>query len=1119
MAKKNHLHQNKTPKNNNESTEKEVLFTVPGKRDTSSVDFAITTKTLDETNEKKMNPEIHLTADGVVLPKEETVIGINFKVGTEFSKKDSKEGEDQVQVIGRKAVGRIPSTKVGLQFMRKRFGFSWKRYGRKISLFILVFGVVGVLIVSFVAAWLIDQYQSARPLSAEERRESGVVYARDGKTILFKLFDEERREIVHLCDPNIPLEKQEGNCIPKNMQLAIIALEDEKFYFNETGIPWSNIAGAAVQCLTSGGDKCRGGSGISQQLVKNLTGDKDPTIDRKIRELFTAIKLNQENPHDKILDTYLNTIPFGRNAYGVQEAAKSYFDKDIKNISTPEACYLAALVQQPTTYSTSIEKRNTEEFDSFGRPWKDHWLKFESRKNICLQKLHDLILIPGEQTPFITTREELESLKQAEVTFTPNRIIFKYPHFTDFVREELKKIIPNERDLYEGGYRIVTTIDPVIQEKVEAAVAARVQSNLFANGANNTSALVLDRNTGEIIAMVGSRDYYAKEIDGQVNIITTPQQPGSSIKPYVYAAALSKGFNPGTIIIDKLTDFGGGYRPTNYGGQTGYGPVTIRYALQNSLNISAVKAAIYAAGQGDYNPAAGINEVFNFSEKVGLVFPCVPSVDGDKCKDPQTAKRAYRDRCSLAAALGGCEVTMLSHATGINTLLNEGNLRTATPFISIESRINPEINESLKQRLADLYPKKDAVIDPLVAKQIANIMSDHSARLVFGPFGANLMLDGWWGVNSVAAKTGTSNDVRDVWTVGGSPYYTVAVWVGNTDNSPMKSDASSANSAGGIWKDIMKVIHEGKQPKGFSTDGLRPYPINCAGTTPGWCRGNELLTDSQIRVIQDGEKKMAAEDFDLLESNIFVFRNEVLSRKVKVSKLDGKLASKNLPEVFIEEVECIMPISGFPKLKNWFEPAKTVDVGSSKCPTEFGDMVSGIQEMSLNTGSLASNANAPTTIFISATPTQPGGSMRYIKLIVGGQEVNSGVNSIALSSESLGLTGIFDVEVIAEDSFGIKISKKFTNVTFLAATSSSISDITSISCTIISGSSPVQASCVITTLPGKSIPSNLFVQVGDKSTLCVTTPCTIDLPSNPGTYTIFAEVGGNQQSFGNITIP
>jgi len=303
--------------------------------------------------------EDFLADDGVIIPQKTKVIEKNSKIGTEFSKKEvSLDSERQSPTIGRKTLSGSTSNQLDLKAIRKKFSFSWKTYSRKLALFLLIGGISGILIVSFVAAWLIDQYEQARPLSSiNDRKESSVVYARDGQTVLFKLFSEERREVVNLCDPNLPLDKQAGNCIPKQMQLAIIALEDEKFYYNATGIPWTNMLGAAAKCLTSAGDDCRGASGISQQLVKNLTGDNESTINRKIRELFTAMKLNQENPHDKILDAYLNTVPFGRNAYGVQEAAKSYFDKDVKNISTPEACYLAALVQQPTTYSLSIEKK------------------------------------------------------------------------------------------------------------------------------------------------------------------------------------------------------------------------------------------------------------------------------------------------------------------------------------------------------------------------------------------------------------------------------------------------------------------------------------------------------------------------------------------------------------------------------------------------------------------------------------------------------------------------------------------------------------------------------------------------------------------------------------------
>ena len=1058
--------------------------------------------------------EDFLADDGVIIPQKTKVIEKKSKIGTEFSKKEvSLDSERQSPTIGRKTLSGSTSNQLDLKAIRKKFSFSWKTYSRKLALFLLIAGISGILIVSFVAAWLIDQYEQARPLSSiNDRKESSVVYARDGQTVLFKLFSEERREVVNLCDPNLPLDKQAGNCIPKQMQLAIIALEDEKFYYNATGIPWTNMLGAAAKCLTSAGDDCRGASGISQQLVKNLTGDNESTINRKIRELFTAMKLNQENPHDKILDAYLNTVPFGRNAYGVQEAAKSYFDKDVKNISTPEACYLAALVQQPTTYSLSIEKKNTDEVDAAGRLWKEHWQTFENRKNICLNKLHTERLLPNEPEPFIRTPEELEALKKAEVKFIPNKIIFKYPHFVDFVREELKKVIPNERDWYEGGLRIVTTIDPNLQDKVEAIVASKIQSNVLNHNANNVAALVIDKNTGEILAMVGSRDYYNKDIDGQVNIITTPQQPGSSIKPYVYAAALAKDFNPGTIIIDKLTDFGGGYKPTNYGGNTGYGAVTIRYALQNSLNISAVKTAVYASGNGKYDPSGGINAVFDFAEKTGLIFPCIPSVDGDKCKDPQRAKRAYRERCFLAAALGGCEVTMLSHTTGINTLLNEGNLRTATPFISIESRSNPKLNEAIKQRLADLYPKKDAVIDPLVARQIANIMSDHSARLVFGPFGNNLILEGWPTNNYIAAKTGTSNDVRDVWTVGGTVHHTVTVWVGNTDNSPMKPDASSANAAGGIWKEIMKATSEGKEKKPFSTQGLRPYKVNCNGTTKGWCRENELLTDNQIKALQKGQQRLASNDFNPLESNIFEFRDEVLNTKVTVSKLDGKIAPESLPAAFKENKECLLAVSGFPKLPGWFQAAQSLDLGSNKCPTETSELTGPTSGLTVNAGGLASNSNAPTVINITATPTQPGGTMQSMKLIIDGVEKASGVDSITVNSNSLGLNGSFSVQIVAKDSFGSEVTLNFTNVTFTSTIPSDVDDVANIACTVTPNV------CTITMDAGKLLPNNLVIEIGSVSTTCSSLTCTVNLPTTSGTYPIIGKTGSKTKNFGTISI-
>jgi len=714
----------------------------------------------------------------------------------------------------------------------------------------------------------------------------------------------------------------------------------------------------------------------------------------------------------------------------------------------------------------------------------------EARKNACLQKLHELELEPDNPAAYIKTEEELIKLQEAEVKFVANKNIFKYPHFTDYVKEELKKIIP-EKDLYTRGYKIVTTIDPKIQEQTEKIVKDKIGSNVLAHGANNTAAVVLDNETGQILAMIGSRDYKNKDIDGQVNIATTPQQPGSSIKPYVYATALSKDFNPGTVILDKVTDFGG-YKPTNYGGNTGYGLVTIRYALQNSLNISAVKAAAYSAGGGSYDPSGGINEVFNFAEKAGLVFPCVPSVDGDKCNKTETAKKAYRDRCFLASALGGCEVTMLSHATGVNTLLNDGNLRTANPFLSITTKNDEQENESIKQRLEALYPKKDKAIDPLIARQIANIMSDYNARLVFGNYRYNLELNGWSGANAVAAKTGTSNDVRDVWTVGGTPYYTTVVWVGNTDNSPMYSNASSANAAGGIWKEIMVNLHNGKQPKGFSTEGLQSYPVNCTGTSRGWCRGYELMTEGQIRALQGAQQRMTKADYDPLEKNIFDYRDEIITRKVKLNKVDGKLATEDTPEAFLEEKECVQVLSGFPKVPGWFEPAKTFTLGEGveTCPSEKTEMDKEITKMTLTVEGLAAGEEAASTINISATPTQPGGKMKSISLRVGGEEVASGVDSISVSSGSLGFDGPQDVEIIAKDSYDEERKQTFSGVIFESTTtpppSTPVTDPTELTVNCPDGVAGEKVNCSVSPPTGKTMPSSCQIKIGTASS---SAPC------------------------------
>lgn len=716
------------------------------------------------------------------------------------------------------------------------------KFGRKFSVGVFIVSVIAIVISGFAAGYLVDLWTNSPSLEKLLRKplQSSVVYARDGKTIIYEFYKEERREFV-------PIQK-----IPKIMQLAVIALEDENFYKNDQGIPWKNLGGSIQKCLTSGGETCRGGSGLSQQLVKVMTNRKEVTADRKLRELVSAIKLNQETNRTEILEAYLNWVSFGRNSYGVEQASKSYFGKSIsdkgdkpvselqsiasENFSmTPvEACFLASLIQSPGFYPSGI-----------GAPDSQAWQEFMSRKNSCLEKLSVLELPTdndGQIGKVIKTEVELESLQNQPIEVVANAdaeefrkqnkvgIVKQigedpYPHFREYVAQELIRMY-GEKALYEGGLRVVTTLDPDIQKQTQDTVT---KSEKFINGvgATNAGALVLDGNTGEIMAMVGSLGYEREDIDGKVNMTLAPRQPGSSIKPYVYANAWRNGFNPGTILADKLENWND-FSPRNFSGNFN-GRVSMRYALQNSLNIPAVKALLLGNQERsitNYSSSPNqkleqiLNGFFNFTTKVGLTFPCITSGDGDKCNDSKTAQNAYRSRCFLSTALGGCEVRMIDHATGINTLLHEGNLRTASPFISIlvKDESGKEV-DIYKLRQQEFYPKADKVIDPLIAKQITNVMTDYNSRIPeYGNLRFMLELkDKNW---KVAAKTGTSNGPKDFWVVGGSPYYTTTIWAGRNDAKDMSNDASSGSSAAFIWNQIMENLHKNKPVKNFSTEGL-----------------------------------------------------------------------------------------------------------------------------------------------------------------------------------------------------------------------------------------------------------------------------------------------------------
>ena len=831
-----------------------------------------------------------------------------------------------------------------IQNLRKKVGFNWQKFWQKTAVTSIVLVLFLVMIFAGAAAWAISKYNEAPNISEGNLfniNESSVVYARDGKTKIYEFFGRGKTDSKR---EYITIEK-----IPEVMQLAMIGLEDENFYYNPDGIPYSSIAKAVLECVQSLVNNCRGASGLAQQLVKNVQKDSKDDVDRKIRELFTAIKLYNEgvktggqkiNKSD-ILELYLNWVDFNRTSSGIQQASRAYFGHDIDArenqgdpnspylLTPPKACFLAAIPQQPTYFTSSI-----------GKPDSKAWKDFIARKNSCLSilagKNDEKFSIRGDGKPlFIPSQEELKKWENVEVKFVDFKNDDPYPHFREYVNQEIIKFLQSiglsEKDLNRRGLKIITTLDPEIQKKnTEVMTANRAQ--IIKNGGDNGASIILDGPTGEIVSMVGSLDYYDESIQGKNNILLTLQQPGSSIKPYVYSNLFEKGFNPGTVLGDVETKFlidpndpKSIYQPNNYG-KTYNGPVTIHSALSNSLNIPAVKAGFLAAGVNNYNLRKSLDSFFDFTEATGLRY--------DETESGAAAN--YRNRCYAGSFIGGCEIIPINHATGINTLLQEGNLRTATPFVSIKDKFGEELYKPENRQ--KIYPSEDKKIKPEAAKEIALIMSDQN-RPAFRGLEKVFTIPGW----NLAAKTGTTDSNIDTWMVGGSPYYTTVVWAGRTDNQPLNQNVVAANVAAPMWIGIQKFLHEGKAVKSFSTEGLKQVGID---PISGFPRENsttkEWMTEAQLKILESTGAKIAKPDYDPRKQTMIENRSAVISRSLKINKIDGKIAveGKTLPEN-IETKTCYDFVSEYPEQANWKNP---LEAWSSKNANKCGEIQNSDQD-------------------------------------------------------------------------------------------------------------------------------------------------------------------------------
>lgn len=606
------------------------------------------------------------------------------------------------------------------------------------SLIILGTGL-GILAIYFFGT------QSVADIAEYPLKQSTILYDRTGAQELYRLYDEENRIVIRHDD------------IPQSIRLATIASEDANFYTHQ-GIDILAILRALKVDIVSGEIR-QGGSTITQQLARNLYLTRERTLGRKIRETFLAVKIDRHLSKEKILDLYLNVVPYGSNAYGIETAAETFFGKQARDLTLAESALLAALPNAPTYFS----------------PYGNQREELRARQQNILLRMNELGFISDK---------ELESALSADVlaALVPLRRPIIAPHFVFYVIGELEKTY-DRKDLETKGFRIHTTLDLDLQNSGEQAVRNGAKKNL-ARGASNAGLVALDPKSGEVLAMVGSKNYFDSGIDGQVNVTTSARQPGSAFKPFAYATAFEKGFQPETPIIDRPINFGPDgsgrpYIPRNYDGRF-HGLLTMRQALALSLNVPAVQTLALA----------GVADTIALATRLGITTLDDPS------------------RYGLALVLGGAEVKPLDMASAFSVFSQDGIRHEITPLLKIIDR-----NDTEYARAGNTEGIR--VLDTDIAQKINSILSDNAARTpIFGP---NSPLAFPPGV-TVAAKTGTTQNFRDAWTVGYTPAIAAAVWAGNNDNRPMSGGADGVFVAAPIWREFMNAALVR-----FPETGFAPY--------------------------------------------------------------------------------------------------------------------------------------------------------------------------------------------------------------------------------------------------------------------------------------------------------
>lgn len=620
----------------------------------------------------------------------------------------------------------------------------WLRYT---IIAVVVLGLIGL-------GFLLQELPSpTRLTSSENFAVSSQIFDRNG-TLLYEIYADEHR---------IPIKLEE---LPPYVYQASIAIEDQHFY-SHFGFDIMGILRAARTNLSGG--RLEGGSTITQQLVKNALLSSERSWQRKIKEAILSVVTEIMYSKEEILEMYLNYIPYGGTSVGIESAAQSYFGKSAKDLTLGEASLLAGLPQAPSRYS----------------PFGSEPQRAKARQKDVLQRMYD--------DKYITKLQQEEAGNEV-LEYALDTTDIEAPHFVFYVRDLLYEKYGVET-VERGGLRVTTTLDLDLHKAAQASLSAEAD-RLESYNVGNAAALVIKPNTGEILSMIGSKNYFDSTHDGQVNVTLSERQPGSSIKPIMYATAFQeKVLNPGTVLIDAPTCFTTTgqkpYCPKNYDGSY-RGAVTVRQSLGNSLNITAVKAL----------RTLGIAHFITQASSMGI----------SSWTDPS--------RYGLSLTLGGGEVRMIDLAQAFSVLANQGVKVPLTPIIKIEDYKGTVLEETkfdeIKQDLEYLTEFDDTqagslvrVMDRAPAYLTSHIMQDNQARQAAFGSRSELVIPN----QVVSAKTGTTNDLRDNWTVGFTPEYLVITWVGNNDNSPMNRRlVSGITGAAPIFNDIMSFILKDKEP-------------------------------------------------------------------------------------------------------------------------------------------------------------------------------------------------------------------------------------------------------------------------------------------------------------------